>query len=61
MGKTVYVMDASRYSRLNKSRDVCCRRCGGSIRVGDVVVSNYVGKLTKLFHRDCFESLYISL
>jgi hypothetical protein len=47
-----------------KSGSVCCKKCGGVVRVGDRVVSRAVdctyGHMTrKIYHAKCWEDCFI--
>ena len=59
MAKRVYVMDGSRFSRLIKTCSLVCRKCGLLIHIGDLVLSNCANNRIKLYHKVCFESLYL--
>ena len=58
MGKTIYVMDACRYSRLTVRRKLVCARCDEPLRIGDRVLSSMNGRRTKIYHAKCFLSYY---
>jgi hypothetical protein len=50
-----------RSSILKHYSNVVCRRCGKAIKVGDKVLTNNNGSGSKLYHFDCWESLFIDV
>jgi hypothetical protein len=60
---TEYVLDNHRFSRLHTAYGgVFCRKCGKALRVGDLVVSNNNGGCSvKLYHKVCWDSLFLDL
>ena len=55
-----YCLDKSRYSRwLLYNDDIFCFKCGEDLRVGDFVVSISNGSFKKLYHKECWDSLFV--
>lgn len=62
VGKRVYVMSLKVLLKLkNRFGVVRCGRCGGEIKVGDLVVSrpcNGRGYFYRIFHKKCWEGMF---
>ena len=60
--KSVYVMRGRDYSRLlNRFSKVVCLRCGKPLCVGGLVVSNSNGFYFRVYHKACFDKLYVDV
>lgn len=57
-----YILKRDIYLRLLRSKkNLCCVRCGKELQIGDSVKSKQSHKITKLYHSNCFDKMYIEL
>jgi hypothetical protein len=60
--KNVYVMWGSVFTRLlNRFGKVECFRCNKPICIGDLVVSSGNTSRVKIYHKACFDKLYVDV
>ena len=57
-----YMLTKEKYSRLQSFKGrLFCKKCGKKLEIGDSIKGNRNSGTSKLYHDECYDSLFIDL
>ena len=57
-----YALTKEKYRRLRSfKKSIICKKCDKALKIGDYIKGNRNSGTSKLYHSDCYESLFIDI